>query len=107
MSLLRIKKPKTRKGKVALLEREPKVVENIKKALILEGRKTSVNIKEFLKDICTFKKPHCKALTRHNDIIPFEDQVPLETLANRNDCHLFVFGSHSKVSWNNYQLFKF
>lgn len=98
MSLLRIKKPKTRKGKAALLEREPKVIENIKKALILEGRKTSVNVKEFLKDICTFKKPNCKALTRHNDIIPFEDQGPLEALASRNDCHLFIFGSNSKVA---------
>lgn len=98
MSLLRIKKPKTRRGKAALIEREPKVVENIKKMLILEGRKTSANVKEFLKDICTFKKPNCKALTRHNDITPFEDQIPLESLANRNDCHLFMFGSNSKVT---------
>lgn len=41
MSLLRIQKPKTRKGKTALLEKEPKVFENIKNALILEGRKVS------------------------------------------------------------------
>lgn len=41
MSLLRIQKPKTRKGKVALLDKEPKVIENIKNALILEGRKVS------------------------------------------------------------------
>lgn len=97
MSLLRIKKPKTRKGKVALLDREPKVIENIKKILIVEGRKSSVTIKDFLKDICVLKKPNCKSLDRHNDIIPFEDQVPLETLANKNDCHLFAFGSNSKV----------
>lgn len=96
MSLLRIQKPKTRKGKVALLEREPKVIENIKNVLILEGRKTSATIKDLLKDISTFKKPNCKSLTRNNDITPFEDQNPLESLANRNDCHLFVFGSHSK-----------
>lgn len=101
MSLLRIKKPKTRKGKVALLEREPKVVENIKKTLILEGRKTSANVKEFLKDITTLKKPNCKALTRTNDIIPFEDQVQLESLANKNDCHLFLLGSHSKKRPDN------
>lgn len=44
MSLLRIQKPKTRKGKTALLEKEPKVIENIKNALILEGRKTSGEI---------------------------------------------------------------
>lgn len=101
MSLLRIKKPKTRKGKAALLEREPKTIENIKKALVMEGRKTSVNIKEFLKDICTLKKPNCKALTRHNDITPFDDQTPLERLAGKNDCHLFIFGSHSKKRPDN------
>lgn len=101
MSLLRIKKPKTRKGKVALLEREPKIVENIKHCLILEGRKVSTNIKELLKDICTFKKPNCKQLTRNNDITPFEDQVPLEKLTSKSDCHLFVFGSHSKKRPDN------
>ncbi|XP_070491563.1 ribosome production factor 2 homolog [Chironomus tepperi] len=101
MSLLRIQKPKTRKGKTALLEKEPKVIENIKNALILEGRKTSANIKDLLKDIATFKKPNCKILTRNNDITPFEDQNPLEILANKSDCHLFVFGSHSKKRPDN------
>jgi ribosome production factor 2 len=101
MSLLRIQKPKTRKGKVALLDREPKVIENIKNTLLLEGRKVSVAVKEFLKDICIFKKPNCKMLSRNNDITPFEDQNPLEILAKKSDCHLFVFGSHSKKRPDN------
>ncbi|CRK97264.1 CLUMA_CG010660, isoform A [Clunio marinus] len=101
MSLLRIQKPKTRKGKRALLELEPKVIENVKNALFLEGRKSSVTIKDVLKDLCTFKKPHCKSLTRNNDITPFDDQVPLETLLSKNDCHLFTFGSHSKKRPDN------
>ncbi|KAG5680678.1 hypothetical protein PVAND_010172 [Polypedilum vanderplanki] len=101
MSLMRIQKPKTRKGKVALLEREPKVIENIKNVLILEGRKVSVTVKELLKDICTFKKPNCKTLSRNNDITPFEDQNPLEILAKKSDCHLFIFGSHSKKRPDN------
>jgi ribosome production factor 2 len=84
-----------------LLELEPKVIENVKNTLFLEGRKTSANIKDVLKDLCTFKKPHCKALTRNNDITPFDDPNPLETLLMKNDCHLFVFGSHSKKRPDN------
>jgi ribosome production factor 2 len=48
-----------------------------------------------------FKKPHCKIMNRNNDITPFEDQTPLEALANKNDCHLFAFGSHSKKRPDN------
>jgi ribosome production factor 2 len=84
-----------------LLELEPKVVENVKNTLFLEGRKTSANIKDALKDLCTFKKPHCKALTRNNDITPFDDANQLETLLIKNDCHLFMFGSHSKKRPDN------
>lgn len=80
---------------------EPKVIENVKNALFLEGRKTSIVIKDVLKDLCTFKKPHCKALTRNNDITPFDDQNKLEVLLTKNDCHLFMFGSHSKKRPDN------
>lgn len=101
MSLLRIQKPKTRKGKKALLELEPKTFENVKNTLFLEGRKCSVNVKSALKDLCQFKKPHSKTLNRNNDITPFDDQTALETLTNRSDCHLFMFGSTSKKRPDN------
>ena len=95
------RKPRTRKGKKALLELEPKVHENVKNALFLEGRKSSVVVKEVLKDLCSFKKPHCKTLSRNNDITPFDDQAQLETLLSKNDSHLFMFGSHSKKRPDN------
>lgn len=84
-----------------MLELEPKVIENVKNTLFLEGRKTSVVIKEVLKDLCTFKKPHCKSLTRNNDITPFDDQNQLEVLLTKNDSHLFMFGSNSKKRPDN------
>ncbi|XP_055695053.1 ribosome production factor 2 homolog [Lutzomyia longipalpis] len=101
MSLLRIKKPTTRKGKKILLNREPKLVENVKNTLILEGRKSSGNIKSVLKDLYLLKKPQIKRLSRQNDIIPFENELPLQQLVQKNECSLFMFGSSSKKRPDN------
>lgn len=77
------------------------MIENVKNCLFLEGRKASSAIKSCMKDICTLKRPYVKPMNRHNDFTPFEDQTPLETLANKSDCHLFVFGSTSKKRPDN------
>lgn len=84
-----------------MLELEPKTIENVRNTLFLEGRKVSQNIKGALKDMCSFKKPHCKTLNRNNDITPFDDSTPLEALANKNNCHLFMLGSTSKKRPDN------
>uniref|UniRef100_A0A182QSC7 Ribosome production factor 2 homolog n=1 Tax=Anopheles farauti TaxID=69004 RepID=A0A182QSC7_9DIPT len=101
MASLRIKKPSTRKGKKALEEREPKTIENLKKTLIMEGRKCSSDIRQALKDLNLLKKPNSRMMRRNNDVTPFEDATPLEHLAKTNDCHLFLFGSSSKKRPNN------
>ncbi|EAA07848.5 AGAP003048-PA [Anopheles gambiae str. PEST] len=101
MASLRVKKPTTRKGKKALEEREPKTIENLKKTLIMEGRKCSNEIRQALKDLNLFKKPNSRMMRRNNDVTPFEDATPLEHLAKTNDCHLFLFGSTSKKRPNN------
>lgn len=67
----------------------------------MEGRKTSLVIRELLKDICTLKKPNAKPLSRSNDITPFDDPNPLQIVLDRVDCHLFFFGSHSKKRPDN------
>ncbi|XP_059619529.1 ribosome production factor 2 homolog [Phlebotomus argentipes] len=101
MSLLRIRKPTTRKGKQVLLNREPKLLENAKNTLILEGRKCSGDIKAALKDLYNLKKPLAKRLSRSNEITPFEDEIPLQQLAEKNECSMFMFGSTSKKRPNN------
>ncbi|XP_052889021.1 ribosome production factor 2 homolog [Anopheles moucheti] len=101
MASLRIKKPSTRKGKKALEEREPKTIENLKKTLIMEGRKCSNDIRQALRDFNMLKKPNSRMMRRNNDVTPFEDATPLEHLAKTNDCHLFLFGSSSKKRPNN------
>ncbi|XP_058061213.1 ribosome production factor 2 homolog [Anopheles bellator] len=101
MASMRIKKPTTRKGKKALEDREPKTIENVKKTLIMEGRKCSNDIRQALKDLNMLKKPHSRMMRRNNDVSPFEDAALLEHLSKTNDCHLFLFGSSSKKRPNN------
>lgn len=95
------RKPTTRKGKQILLSREPKLLEAAKNTLFLEGRKCSGHIRNALKDLYHLKKPLAKALSRSNDLTPFEDDVKLQNQIVRNECNLFVFGSSSKKRPNN------
>lgn len=42
------------------------------------------------------KKPFCRLLSKKNNIRPFDDVNSLEFLSQKNDCSLFLVGSHSK-----------
>ena len=92
-----------RKGRVnrLLKKLEPQLVENTKRALIVKGTHTSQSIIDVLKDFSQLLKPNCKVLGRKNEITPFEDANSLEFLTTKNDCSLFVVGSHSKKRMNN------
>lgn len=92
-----------RKGRVnrILKKLEPQLVENTKRALIIKGTHTSQSIIDVLKDFSKLLKPNCKVLGRKNEITPFEDGNSLEFLATKNDCSLFIVGSHSKKRTNN------
>jgi ribosome production factor 2 len=92
-----------RKGRVnrILKKLEPQLVENTKRALIVKGTHTSQSIIDVLKDFSKLLKPNCKVLGRKNEITPFEDANSVEFLATKNDCSLFVVGSHSKKRTNN------
>ena len=80
---------------------EPQLVENTKRALIIKGMHTSQSIVDVLKDFSKLLKPNCKVLGRKNELIPFDDGNSLEFLATKNDCSLFIVGSHSKKRTNN------
>ena len=53
------------------------------------------------------KKPNGKLLTKKNDIRPFEDINSLEFFSKKNDCSLFMVGSHSKKRPQNLILGRF
>ncbi|KAJ3428339.1 brix domain containing protein [Anaeramoeba flamelloides] len=82
-------------------KKQPKVNETVKNVLVLKGRKTSENIRDLLTDLYLITKPNAHKLTRKNDIVPFDDETSLEFLCNKNDCGLFVLGSHTKKRPHN------
>ncbi|XP_071455647.1 ribosome production factor 2 homolog [Hetaerina americana] len=99
--LQRVVKPTTRKGKKVLLAREPKVIEDPKRALLIRGRKTNETTTNMLKDIYSMKKLHAMMLNKRNDFMPFENIVPVENLLTKECSSLFLFASHNKKRPNN------
>lgn len=98
----RVVKPKTGRSKRALEAREPKAVENTKTALVIRGRKTSEQVLTFLKDIYALKKPFVTEFHgRKNEVLPFEDIIPIENMCKKNDASLFLFGNHNKKRPHN------
>ncbi|RVE55879.1 hypothetical protein OJAV_G00230420 [Oryzias javanicus] len=96
-----ITKPKTRRSKRFLETREPKLLENVKNAMIMKGGNSSQTVTQALKDIYSLKKPSAVLYKKKNITRPFEDSTSLEFFSKKSDCSLFLFGSHNKKRPNN------
>ncbi|KAK6941762.1 Brix domain, partial [Dillenia turbinata] len=104
LDMLKIRTPKSQRAKRAIEKRAPKLVENGRKILILQGTKTSSTLNAILTEIYHLKKENAVRYTRKNENIrPFESggETSLEFFSLKTDCSLFVFGSHSKKRPNN------
>lgn len=100
----RIKTPQKGKARRALEKRAPKLVENGKKTLILQGTKTSGTLNTVLSEIYHLKKDSAVRYTRKNENIrPFESggETSLEFFSLKTNCSLFVYGSHAKKRPDN------
>lgn len=103
-------KPKSRRARRAIEAKEPKLVEDPKKALLLYGNRTSQTIKDVLSDIGKLKALDAVKLTRKNaDVRPFETggEAQLEYLGRRADAGLFAVGTTSKKRPDNLTLGRF
>lgn len=102
VKLQRVQRPKTHRGKRALKEREPKLIENPRSLLCVRGNKTNQMMKDFMKCLHLFKTPHSHMYQRKNpEIRPFEDATKLEWFCQKADCSLFAYITHSKKRPNN------
>jgi len=101
MVLQRVSQPKTRRTKAALLEREPKIIENTKTCMFIKGGKTSDVVSGALKELYLLKKPEAISYRKKNILRPFEDLTSLEFFGKKSDASLFVFGSHNKKRPHN------
>jgi ribosome production factor 2 len=93
--------PKSHKGKRVVTNAEPKLVENEKTALFLQGPASSQILKETMLDMRKSKVTAVKTFHKKNQVRPFEDVSSMEFFSRNNDCSLFAFGSHSKKRKHN------
>ncbi|CAF89844.1 unnamed protein product, partial [Tetraodon nigroviridis] len=94
-------KPKTKRSKRFLESRAPKLVEDVKTAMIMKGGNSSQLVTRVLKDMFALKKPNAVLYKKKNITRPFEDATSLEFFSKKTDCSLFLFGSHSKKRPDN------
>jgi ribosome production factor 2 len=80
---------------------ESELIERTKNILFLKGRQASELVQNAMRNLTSLSKPNCKSLNRKNDIVPFEDVNSIEFLSSKNDCGLFVMGSHTKKRPHN------
>ena len=72
-----------------------------KRILVVKGKHTSQVVNEVLHDFALLSKPNNRILSKKNELLPFEDANSIEFLNQKNECCLFVLGSHSKKRPNN------
>ncbi|CAJ1327185.1 unnamed protein product [Effrenium voratum] len=90
------RKPKTRRGKKILKDREPKVTEDAKTAMIIRGTKTSNDMSILLRELHLIRSPLAMIYMRKHEEHPFEESHKVEKMCTKFDHSLFVFGSSSK-----------
>lgn len=102
VKLQRIQRPKTHRGKRALKEREPKLIENPRSLLCIRGNKTNNTMKTVLKNLNLLKSPYSKMYQKKNpEIFPFDSTSKLEWYCQKMDCSLFAYVTNSKKRPNN------
>jgi ribosome production factor 2 len=102
VKLQRVQRPKTQRGKRALKEREPKLIENARSLLCIRGNKTNNLMKILLKNLHLLKSPYSTMYQRKNlDIYPFDNTSKLEWYCQKSSCSLFAYVTHSKKRQNN------
>lgn len=91
------RKPKTARGRRHARKIAPKIKENNKSALFVQGRTANEECTHLLLDLLGMRKPlGLKREFRDKEANPFVDPDALETIAKRFDCSLFCTTTHSK-----------
>ena len=96
-------KAKTHRGRKLLEKREPQLIENPKRCIIMKGRKSSQTINDLLKELQMMKgRDQVQMLMRQtHDFIAMEDPSLVENQSVKYDCSLFAVGSHQKKRPDN------
>jgi ribosome production factor 2 len=91
------RKPKNPRTARILKKREPQLIEQPKRTLLLHGTKCPLALNTILKTFHGLTNPYSVLFSKKNDNIrPFENVESIEFLANKNECGIVVFGSSNK-----------
>ena len=85
-----------KKGWKRYEDRQPKVIENTKKAIFIRGRNTSQLQRNACEDLALYKRPYAIKFNEKHDINVFENDEALEGYSAERDASLFVVMSHNK-----------
>ena len=89
-------KAKTHKGRKLIERRQPKVIENPKKSIIMKGRKSSDTLNVLMKELHMMRGSNMSQLLmrKTHDVLPMEDASLIENQSVKYDSSLFALGSH-------------
>lgn len=91
------RKPRNPRTARILKAREPQLIEQPKRILILHGPKCPLPLRTALKTFHSLTRPNSILFHKKNENIhPFENAESLEFLANKNDCGIVIWGSSNK-----------
>jgi len=87
-----------------LESKEAKLIEDPKKSIMIKGPKTSEKVMQLIRDLHILRggNDYSKLFLRKSHAIqPFEDVNSLEAMANKQNCSLFLVGTHQKKRPDN------
>ena len=85
-----------KKGWKRLENRQPKIIENPKKAIFIRGRNTSQLQRNVCEDLALYKRPYVIKFNEKHEITPFDDESAFEGYCKTLDASLFCLMSHNK-----------
>ncbi|EAS36803.3 ribosome biogenesis protein [Coccidioides immitis RS] len=96
MMLREVKARNPRTARI-LKSREPQLIEQPKRILLLHGPKCPFPLRTALKVFHSLTQPHSILFHKKNaNIHPFENAASLEFLATKNECGIVIWGSSNK-----------
>lgn len=91
------RKPRNPRTARILKAREPQLIEQPKRILLLHGPKCPLPLRTALKTFHSLTQPNSILFHKKNENIhPFDNAESLEFLASKNDCGIVVWGSSNK-----------
>ena len=84
-------------------QREAQIIESVKNCILMRGNKCSQSVLELMRDLQRTRAHETTKLFLRNgkELHPYEDISPVEQMCVKNNCSLFLCGTHQKKRPDN------